>query len=92
MGKFTFAGMALCATFTSSERVNAYVNYPWCIAGDSRGMDCYFSTKEQCMQDGRNRGFGSQCRQNPYYDPKRGPIIESNPTAADQARRHPQGR
>jgi hypothetical protein len=28
-----------------------------------------FRTVSQCIQDGRNRGFGSQCLQNPSYKP-----------------------
>lgn len=63
------AGLALSAVFTANAPVHAYTNYPWCISGDSRGIDCVFSTKEQCSQDGRNRGFGGQCVQNPAYRP-----------------------
>jgi len=72
------AGLTLLsamAAFTGD--VHAYVNYPWCAVGESRGMDCVFATREQCAADGRGRGFGGQCRQNPDYDPKKGPIIES---------------
>jgi hypothetical protein len=35
--------------------------------------------------DGRNRGFGSQCIQNPNYDPTKGPIVE--PGAAKEVKR-----
>jgi hypothetical protein len=67
MKKLMTAGFALSALFAASGKVQAEVNYPWCIMGDTRAIDCYFSSREQCMQDGRNRGFGGQCIQNPAY-------------------------
>jgi Protein of unknown function (DUF3551) len=70
MRKSVIAGLALWAAFAAfAGKAQAEVNYPWCIIGNTRAVDCYFSTREQCMQDGRNRGFGSQCIQNPYYKP-----------------------
>jgi len=81
------AGLALSAMLTASGEVRAYVNYPWCIIGDSRGIDCVFSTREQCAQDGRNRGFGGQCMRNPNYNPALGPVVETG-----QARRPDQRR
>jgi Protein of unknown function (DUF3551) len=69
MKKVMTAAFALSALFASSGKVHAEVNYPWCIIGDTRAIDCYFSTREQCMQDGSNRGFGSQCIKNPFYKP-----------------------
>jgi hypothetical protein len=42
-------------------KANAHVNYPWCIIGDTRAVDCVFMRREQCAVDGRNRGFGGQC-------------------------------
>jgi Protein of unknown function (DUF3551) len=74
MRRIMIAALAVSAVTVSVERSQAYVNYPWCIVGESRGLDCYFSTREQCMQDGRNRGFGSQCIRNPGYDPRQGPV------------------
>jgi hypothetical protein len=62
------AGLALSAVFVGSGQAHAYVSYPWCIIGDTRGVDCVFSSREQCAQDGRNRGFGGQCIQNPFYN------------------------
>jgi uncharacterized protein DUF3551 len=62
------AGLALLGA-TLSGQAQAYVNYPWCYVGDNRGMDCVFSTRDQCAQDGRNRGFGGQCMKNPNYNP-----------------------
>jgi hypothetical protein len=69
MKKIMTAAFALSALFVASGRVHADVNYPWCIIGNTRAVDCYFSSREQCAQDGRNRGFGGQCIQNPFYKP-----------------------
>jgi hypothetical protein len=69
MRKLMTAAFALSALFATSGKVHAEVNYPWCIIGDMRTVECYFSSREQCMQDGRNRGFGSQCMPNPFYKP-----------------------
>jgi Protein of unknown function (DUF3551) len=77
MRKLITAGMALSAVFVAlTEKVHAYVNYPWCVQGETRGMECVFSTKEQCAQDGRGRGFGSQCIRNPTYNPALGSVGE----------------
>jgi hypothetical protein len=90
MRQFMMAVMALSALFAASGKVHADVNYPWCIIGDTRAIDCYFSTREQCMQDGRNRGFGSQCIQNPYYKPGAptvsGPLGPRNRTVSQGTR------
>jgi hypothetical protein len=67
--KLMTAGFALSALFAASGKVHTEVNYPWCIIGDTRAVDCYFTSREQCAQDGRNRGFGGQCIQNPFYKP-----------------------
>jgi hypothetical protein len=77
MKKLMTAGFALSALFAASGKVHAYVNYPWCIIGNYRGIDCVFSSREQCAEDGRNRGFGGQCIKNPNYDPKKGPVVDS---------------
>jgi hypothetical protein len=69
MKKLMTAAFALSALFAVSWKVHAEVNYPWCIIGNTRAVDCYFSSREQCAQDGRNRGFGGQCIQNPAYKP-----------------------
>jgi hypothetical protein len=75
MRKSVIAGLALCASLAAfAGKAQAYVNYPWCILGDERGIDCVFSTREQCANDGRNRGFGGQCIQNPNYNPASGPL------------------
>jgi hypothetical protein len=76
MRKLMIAGLTLSAVFAASGQARAYVNYPWCVAGETRGMECVFSTKEQCAQDGRGRGFGTQCIQNPSYNPALGSVVE----------------
>jgi Protein of unknown function (DUF3551) len=77
MSKLIVAGLILGAGLTAFGRqAQAYLNYPWCIVGDTRGIDCVFSTQEQCTFDGRNRGFGGQCIRNPSYDPTKGPTGE----------------
>ena len=73
MKKLMTAAFALSALFAASGKVHADVNYPWCLMGDTRGYECVFSSREQCNQDGRNRGFGGQCIQNPFYKPGRPP-------------------
>jgi hypothetical protein len=86
MQKSIIAGLVLGAGLTTfGGQAHAYVNYPWCVHGDGRGLECAFSTRDQCAMDGRNRGFGGQCVQNPYYDPRKGPVIE--PTAAKPVQR-----
>jgi hypothetical protein len=69
MKKSMVAGLVLSALVAASGKANAYINYPWCIIGDTRAVDCVFMSKAQCAVDGRNRGFGSQCIKNPYYNP-----------------------
>ena len=76
MKKLMTAGLTLSAGFAALGEVHAYVNYPWCAVGDTRGVDCVFTTKEQCAQDGRGRGFGTQCIRNPGYDPALGSVVE----------------
>jgi hypothetical protein len=85
------AGLILVAGLTAfGTQAQAYLNYPWCATGDTRGHDCHFSSREQCAMDGRSRGFGGQCIQNPYYDPKKGPIVE--PAAAKSVHQRLPGR
>jgi hypothetical protein len=87
MRKSMIAGLISAAGLIAvGGPAQAYVNYPWCIHGDSRGFECIFSSHEQCAMDGRNRGFGGQCMQNPYYDPTKGRVVES--TAA-KSLQHP---
>jgi len=68
MKKSMVAGLVLCALVAASGKASAYVNYPWCIIGDTRAVDCVFMSREQCAMDGRNRGFGGQCMRNPFYN------------------------
>lgn len=88
MKKLMTAAFALSALFAASGKAHAEVNYPWCIMGDTRGFECVFSSREQCMQDGRNRGFGSQCVQNPAYKPGKPTVSQtSRPSRAVSAAR-----
>jgi Protein of unknown function (DUF3551) len=77
MKKVMTAAFALSALFAALGKAHADINYPWCIMGDTRGYECVFSTREQCMQDGRNRGFGGQCVQNPSYKPGKPTVSET---------------
>jgi Protein of unknown function (DUF3551) len=90
MTKVMTAAFALSALFAASGKVHAEVNYPWCLMGDTRGYECVFSSREQCAQDGRNRGFGSQCIQNPAYKPG-APTISGEKRTASQTARPSQG-
>ena len=74
MKKLIIAVLALAASFAAAQQSHAYVSYPWCVHGDARGLECVFTSKEQCAQDGRNRGFGGQCLANPFYKPNQGPV------------------
>jgi hypothetical protein len=87
MKKLITAGLALSAMFAALGEVHAYVNYPWCVVGESRGIECVFTSKEQCAASGRGQGFGSQCQQNPNYNPALGPLGEGG-----QVKRPVQGR
>jgi uncharacterized protein DUF3551 len=93
MRTFITVGLALSAVFAASERVHAYVNYQWCYIGDNRGIDCVFSTREQCAADGRNRGFGGQCMRNPNYNPNLPAVVGPGQAATSgplprKSRRH----
>jgi Protein of unknown function (DUF3551) len=79
MMKLITAGLALTVVFAASGKVHAAVNYPWCIQGETRGFECIFSSREQCAQDGRNRGFGGLCQRNQFYNPALGPTGEPLP-------------
>jgi Protein of unknown function (DUF3551) len=88
MKKLMIAGLAMSAPFAAAPEGHARVNYPWCIHGDTRGMECVFSTREQCANDGRNRGFGGQCVLNPWYNPNLPSVIPTeSPKKPDQPRK-----
>jgi hypothetical protein len=87
MSKFIIGALALSAVFATLGEGRAYVSYPWCVNGETRGMECYFSTKEQCAQDGRGRGFGSQCIRNPGYNPAVG-SVPGGPRPRSEHTRH----
>ena len=82
MKNLIVAGLALSAVLAARGEVQAYVNYPWCAMGDTRGVDCVFTTKEQCAEDGRGRGFGTQCMRNPDYNPNLPSVVEQTPRRA----------
>jgi len=86
MKKSITAALALSAMFVAVQQAHAYVNYPWCAIGESRGVDCVFATKEQCALDGRGRGFGGQCIRNPSYNPALGPVVRNQAKRLDQRR------
>jgi hypothetical protein len=89
MKRLAAAGLVLFAMFTAlMGEVNALANYPWCIIGYHRGVDCYFSTREQCAAEGRNLGFGRRCIQNPFYNPALPSVVD----AASPAKGPDQGR
>jgi hypothetical protein len=60
MRKSVIAGLALWAAFAAfAGKAHAEINYPWCIIGDTRAIDCYFSSREQCMQDEGTGGLAA---------------------------------
>ena len=79
MKSLILAGIAFSAVFVSSGQARAVTNYPWCIISNNRGMDCVFSSRAQCDADGRNRGFGGNCRPNPDYKPGLPSVLPSGP-------------
>jgi Protein of unknown function (DUF3551) len=89
MKKLMTAGLALSGMFAAPWEVHAYVNYPWCIIGDTRGVDCVFASREQCAQDGKSRGFGGQCMRNPSYNPALPSVVDQSARSlqADRERR-----
>jgi Protein of unknown function (DUF3551) len=90
MRKSVLAGLVLWAALAAfAGKAQAYINYPWCIIGDTRGIDCVFTSREQCALDGRNRGFGGQCIQNPSYSPARGRIVERARRSRGLHKSHP---
>ena len=93
MKQFVTTGLALAAVFAVLGDAQAYVNYPWCVFGEGRGMDCVFASKEQCAKDGRGRGFGSQCIQNTNYNPALGSVVAAGQASvAVKAKTTGQGR
>jgi hypothetical protein len=70
MKKLIAGGFMLSAAFAALiGEADALANYPWCIIGYHRSVDCYFSTRDQCAAEWRNLGFGRRCIQNPFYNP-----------------------
>jgi hypothetical protein len=47
MRKSIIAGLALWAALAAfAGKTHAEVNYPWCIIGNARAVECYFSSRE----------------------------------------------
>jgi hypothetical protein len=88
MKKWITAGLVLSAAFAASGKVHAAVNYPWCIHGESRGVECVYTSRAQCAESGRGRGFGGQCIRNEFYDPTRGPLGQPLPVRRKLRRHH----
>jgi hypothetical protein len=66
VGKFATIVLAfLAALIAFTSEALAYVSYPWCVMGSRRSFECYYTTREQCAEEGR--GFGGTCIQNPFY-------------------------
>jgi hypothetical protein len=90
MKKLIAAGIVLSAvSIALMGDVNASANYPWCIIGYHRGVDCYFSTREQCAAEGRNLGFGRRCLPNPFYNPALPSVVDAaSPAKGPDQSRH----
>ena len=58
MKQFITAGLTLAAICSGCGNSLAYINYPWCVFGESRGTDCSYRSKEECTHSGRSRGSG----------------------------------
>jgi Protein of unknown function (DUF3551) len=67
---------AICVVRVSGK-AHAEANYPWCIMEDTRGFECVFASREQCMQDARNRGIWGQCIRNPAYKPREATVSQA---------------
>jgi hypothetical protein len=86
----TAAGLLLAtAMLTTAVPANAAIYYPWCARysggdGSGGGDNCYFSTREQCMDT--VRGIGGVCEPNGFYDAAR--ADERAPIKATPKRRH----
>jgi hypothetical protein len=66
----TAAGMLLAMAVPA----NAAIYYPWCARysggdGSGGGDNCYFETRQQCMET--VRGIGGVCEPNGFYDAAR---------------------
>jgi hypothetical protein len=76
MNQRDFAGFAIVATvagmlLAAAPPADAAIYYPWCARysggdGSGGGDNCYFSTRQQCMET--VRGIGGVCEPNGFYD------------------------
>jgi hypothetical protein len=72
-----FLGVVTIATTAQAQ------NYPWCANfADGAGVNCGFSSYEQCMET--SRGSGGYCTPNNLYTPPR-----AAPPSRHSTRKHP---
>ena len=57
MKKLMGAGLALSAVFAVWGQAHAYVNYPWCVHGESRGTECVIAVRRNALLAGGGRGL-----------------------------------
>jgi hypothetical protein len=89
MTKLITAVLASMAVFMAVGEVYAYINYPWCARTERRGFQCAFKSKAECVADS-DRGFGTNCMENPWYNPKLPFVVEQIPgKTPDQSGRKP---
>jgi hypothetical protein len=90
MKKLIAGVLVLSAAFTAlMGEADALANYPWCIIGYHRSVDCYFSTRDQCAAEGRTLGFGRRCIQNPFYNPALPSVMDgASPVKGPNQGRH----
>jgi hypothetical protein len=66
MNRLFFTSAFLAATIAIGARAEAQ-NYPWCANYDKSGMNCGFTSFQQCLID--VSGVGGFCEQNNTYKP-----------------------
>jgi len=86
---FTIVAAAAGMLLTTVMSANAAIYYPWCARysggdGSGGGDNCYFSTRQQCMET--VRGVGGVCEPNGFYDAAR--ADERPPVKVTPKRRH----
>jgi hypothetical protein len=70
MKKLIAAGLVLSPVFIALiGEVHAYANYPWCIIGYRRGVDCYFRSRSNALQRGGNSALAAGAYKIPFTIP-----------------------
>jgi Protein of unknown function (DUF3551) len=79
------ANAALMGATAPASAQSPY-SYPWCARGGGKtsANNCYFASKEQCMQT--TSGIGAFCFENPSYRPSP-PDRSSGPRSRGRADR-----